>query len=110
MSGEFCERCDTCRSTCQKLRPCVQCKFFGDPRLLLREAETNDTLDVLYKEALPKWAMSLDENFNQKTKEHSKHYCPCLFDVDEDTADNIPTNWDTCTFQYEDCKYTFSYR
>ena len=30
-TGNFCEKCETCQTQCEQMRPCVECLAFGSP-------------------------------------------------------------------------------
>ena len=98
--GKYCDKCDTCRDPCEKLRACVECVYFNSTSRLLKEHERKE-LDMLYKEELETWAKNND----------TKKDCPCLFKKHEywHESDNN-TGWQMCSFKYKDCKYKFSYR
>ena len=94
-TGPYCEKCETCRHPCEKLRACVECVFFKDSSRLQKESENE--VDVLYLDKVKEWF----EN------SHTNDSCPCEFQEHPYSND---TGWQSCTYKYMDCKYTFSYR
>ena len=94
-TGPYCEKCETCRHPCEKLRACVECVFFKDSSRLQKESENE--VDVLYLDKVKEWF----EN------SHANDSCPCEFQEHPYSND---TRWESCTYKYLDCKYTFSYR
>ena len=94
-TGPYCEKCETCRHPCEKLRACVECVFFKDSSRLQKESENE--VDVLYLDKVKEWF----EN------SHANDSCPCEFQEHPYSND---TGWQSCTYKYMDCKYTFSYR
>lgn len=102
--GEFCEKCETCKSECDRLRPCVECLAFEDASLLMGPGASNETraelqancpCPFLYTEVFEKDVPAKIEATATAT-----------------TAAEVPTSagvWGKCTFRRQYCDYTFSH-
>ena len=82
--------------------------FFNDSTLLVREADDDNALDVLYQHILQDCVNKNDDGIDSLDTEE----CSYPFTYVESPEQAIPNNSQICTFKYgnANCKYRFSYR
>jgi hypothetical protein len=61
-TGRFCQICETCKTQCAQMRPCVECLAFGNSELLINPQS--------------------GENLKQEIKTNCSQSCPFIYDED----------------------------
>ncbi|TRY74801.1 hypothetical protein TCAL_07115 [Tigriopus californicus] len=88
-SGPLCNECEVCGSICENLRLCVEFLAFQDEKMVSEPYETEEE------------RLGIIANATER--------CQTLLTYSEEFPEDIPKNYENCTFLRNNCRYIFSY-